>query len=391
MSRLHLLQNHVQHYDWGSKSAIPALLGCPNFEELPWAEFWMGAHPKSPSQLELDGVETPLDAACIQRPLEFLGDRVLHQLGPNFPFLFKILSADRPLSLQAHPDADQAAAGFAEEDDRGIPRDDPARCYRDPRPKPELLVALSSFTALKGFRTPADILQTLEKFQLTALDPLRAQLEANPSREGLKGFVSGILGLSDSRAAITQACSKGVPWIEALNAHYPRDPAALCPLFLEVITLAPGEGIYLGPRELHAYLRGTGLEIMANSDNVLRAGLTTKHVDLGQLLSVLDYGNRPLKILPPKSEGSDRRWETPAREFQLTHIKLGGQRPPPSIECWGPKIILALDGLIELEDQGSGERLTLEQGESALLVDAVRDCALRGLGSAYLASVPQHD
>ena len=293
MPGIQILRNPVQRYAWGSRTAIPALLGQPPIPatEPPVAEVWMGAHPSAPSRVVRLGDDVGLDWLAADEP-GLLGARVADRFG-RLPFLLKVLAADRSLSIQCHPDPAAARRGYEREERLGVPIGARERSYRDASHKPELLVALGPFEALVGFRQPDDIRERLSRAGARELDAALAGLDHDG---GLAGFLASVLRLdaAASAAMLGRAGERlaGDAGAEAacfrrLRSEHPGDPAALAPLFLNLVELAADQAIYLDAGVLHAYLRGTGLEIMASSDNVLRGGLTDKHIDVDELCAVL--------------------------------------------------------------------------------------------------------
>jgi mannose-6-phosphate isomerase len=348
---IELLTNEVQHYSWGSTSAIPELLGRAP-DGRPWAELWIGAHPRAPSRI---GGE-PLDVRIAREP-SVLGDRSIASHGARLPFLLKVLAAAEPLSIQCHPDAAQAEAGFAREEAARIPIDAPNRSYRDRSHKPELIVAMTRFRALRGFRDPAEVTALLAAVGLEALAP----------SDGLGPFFQRLMGLSrdQHRALIAAAVARAGSGDERhaamleLCRRYPDDPGALAPLFLNLVTLEPGDGMFLPARELHSYLDGVAVEIMASSDNVLRGGLTPKHVDVPELIRVLDFVPRRPEVLTPTAIGGERTYVTPASEFIFSSISVRGVWEPPSRE--GVEILLCTEG------QMSAGGIVLSRGQTVLV------------------------
>jgi len=386
------LEGVVQHYAWGSPTAIPLLLGRENPDGRPWAELWLGAHPKAPSRVEWEGEERPLDELIKAHPVALLGERVARSFGPTLPFLLKVLAAKQPLSIQAHPDRAQARAGFAREEAAGIPLDAPERSYRDPNPKPELIVALTPFIALKGFRETGEILDRISRAGVEELAAERALLASDPGQDGLRRFVGELLELSDSRRAIaiSQASESGLdPLIQRLATSFPGDVGALAPLFLQHVELAPSEGLFLKPRELHTYIDGVGLELMANSDNVLRGGLTKKHIERSELLSVLSFEHEPVHVLRSAGDPSGAaRWPTPAREFYLDVIDNQAGQVWESPGERGVELLFAGEGQGRVIC-GSGEELALPAGRAALVPAAAGAYRLAGEGLFFRVSVPE--
>lgn len=393
-----LLENVIQPYAWGSRSAIARLQGRPHPSPTPEAEMWMGAHPAAPSTLTSSG-QSLLDAVRAE-PSALLGEACLSRFGPRLPFLFKVLAAGTPLSLQAHPSTAQAEAGFAREDAAGIPLGAPHRNYKDPHHKPEILCALEPFWALCGFRAPADTVRLLESLQVPALDPLLAPLRAGPG--GLRSSFETLMTLpKDARvplvAAVVAACADaqagaGSPfadekrWALRLGELYPGDAGVVGSLLLNVLKLEPGEAIYLPAGNLHAYLEGAGVELMASSDNVLRGGCTPKHVDVPELLSVLDF--RPLapEVLRPVPVASGLwRYDTPAPDFSLRRARPKEAGAPLRFTQGAPHLVLCVEGALQLTSEAGG-RLELRSGASAFVAASDGAWELAGTGAGFLAS-----
>jgi mannose-6-phosphate isomerase len=385
------LNNPVRSYAWGSATAIPELLGLPATGE-PQAELWMGAHPAAPSRLGSGG--TLLDRIDAD-PAGELSPAVVDRFGPRLPFLLKLIAAARPLSLQAHPDLARARAGYAEEESRGVPAGSPDRSYPDPNHKPELVCALTPFEALCGFRAIPETLRLLELVAVRApavqhhVDALRAR----PDAEGLREVVTGLLTVPAHRrqrlvGAVTAACRAGgsdfpveLATGAALGAAYPDDPGVVIALLLNRVRLAPGEALFLAAGNLHCYLRGTAVEVMANSDNVLRGGFTAKHVDVPELLRVMDVTDGPPPLLPP-APAAPGHWayRPPVPDFRLDRYELGG---PVSLAAGGPRIALVLSGRVSLV-AGSAPALALGRGGSAWL-PAEQPVTVRGEGVLCVA------
>ncbi|MGH3681660.1 MAG: mannose-6-phosphate isomerase, class I, partial [Natronosporangium sp.] len=323
---------------------------------------WVGAHPSTPSVVEATGVAlTDLIAAAPERALSA---RVAHQFGPRLPYLLKLLAADAPLSLQAHPDPDQAAAGYAAEEAAGVPRDAPHRRYVDPYHKPELLVAVSEFRALCGFRAPAAAAEVVAGLAVPALSPLLARLRADDLPGGVRWLLAGDRAPVDvAEVAAAAADRPGYPVLGELATAYPGDRGVLVTLLLNQVTLAPGEAIFMPAGNLHVYLHGTGVEIMAASDNVLRGGLTGKYVDLPELLRVLRYEplldpvRRPVPVAPGVVT-----WPVPVPDLALHRVRLDAGVPAVRLPLPGPRTVLCLAGELRVDD---GAPVTLRPGEAA--------------------------
>lgn len=383
-SHLHRLRNPVRSYSWGSRRAIAALQGRPP-SEAPEAELWLGAHPSAPSEIDVGGAWRPLDRAIADDPAGFLGPDPARRRG-ELPFLLKVLAAERPLSLQAHPDAEHAERGFAAEEERGVPRDARERNYPDPRHKPELIYALTPFTVLRGFRPPSEILERFTAAGLGDLAPLDALRRTGDEEAALHAFLRDYLALGeeDVRGALHRL-EAGRPeeagpsaereWIGRLAEDYPGDRGVMAPLFLHLFRLEPGEAIYTGAGILHAYLEGVGVEVMAASDNVLRGALTAKHVDPDELLSVVRYAPQPPRPAASRRDGKERIFRTPATEFRLSEIRLGEE------ESWQIdgvlQILLAVEGDGKAAVKGR-DPLPLARGDSYYVRPGGEPLSLRG-------------
>ncbi|MCG8592084.1 MAG: mannose-6-phosphate isomerase, class I [Proteobacteria bacterium] len=390
------LRNPIRDYAWGSPTAIPELLGTEATGE-PQAELWIGAHPADPSHVEIEGEWQRLDEWIEAQPERALGAPVVSRFGPSLPFLMKVLAASSPLSLQTHPDADQARRGFERENRRGLSLADPARSYADPRPKPELLCALEPFEGLLGFREAADVLAGFERLALASLAEPMAAFASQPDADGLRRFFGALMTLgpeqvaSATREAAERAGALSDPryaWLCELARLYPDDRGVFAPLMLHHLKLQPGEAIYLPPGELHAYLVGSGIEVMANSDNVLRGGLTGKPVDVPGLLEILNFGSGAPEVLRPQETPSGVwRYPTPAAEFELSRLDVAAASPPQVISK-GPRLLLCVAGRVELESPSWTAPHALARGESAFIPAATQTCRVSGEGRVFCAGLP---
>ena len=357
-SGLSPLEGVPRAYAWGSPTAIPELLGVPPTGQ-PVAELWF--------------------------------DRQL-------PFLLKLLAADKALSIQVHPNRDQAGAGFANEERRGVALDAPERNYRDVNHKPELLCAVTPFDALCGFRPVVDTLRLLAELGVPELEPFRRALDAT---DGLRAAFSAILGTPEAErqpliAATVDGCRRlaGVAgeWRGAAEAvlcaahDFPGDIGAVVAVLLNAVHLVPGEAIYLDAGNVHAYLRGTGVEIMANSDNVLRSGLTPKHVDVPELLRIADFTDLPEPRCPWREEGGDARvFLTPVTDFELAVLTVGGDAAAQGTTRGADQILLCTAGAVA--GTSSEDTVVLAPGHAAF-VPAGLSIRCTGSGTVFRASTP---
>jgi len=394
------LKNPVRHYAWGSRTAIPGLMGLELPAPEPWAELWIGAHPAAPSRVGPEAGSEALDAFIARDPVAVLGAETARRFHGRLPFLLKLLAAEQPLSLQAHPDAEQARQGFARDNARGLAPDAPERCYRDDRPKPELVMALTPFRALNRFRSPLELAGRLAAIEAPALEAPLETLRARPDRAGLAGLFAALWGLGEAeRGGVLDAA---VRWAQRqapgdaaarclleLAGLHPQDPAVLAPLLLQLVELQPGEAMFLPAGELHAYLEGTAVEIMGSSDNVLRGGLTSKHVDVDELGRTLTFASGPVEKLLPRPAGEGVWcWQTPAEEFELSRIEVRPGRVFRSGAGREVEILLCLEGSAVL--RGPGEH-SIARGESLLVAADVPAYAIDGHATLFRASPGRSD
>jgi mannose-6-phosphate isomerase len=393
------LDNPVQNYAWGSTDAIASLLGRANESGRREAELWIGAHPKAPSRVAGGGPGETLEALIREAPEALLGPAVARDYSGELPFLLKVIAAAEPLSVQCHPSAAQAREGFERENRAGLPLDAFERNYRDPHHKPELVVALTPFVALRGVRPLAEIERLVAPLDLREWPFPQSRLEGSSGDEGIRSLFSHLLSLPpDPRARLAEAVARSsarrreadpaYPWVVRLAEKYPQDVGVLAPLLLNLVVLAPEEGLYLPAGELHAYLEGTALELMANSDNVLRGGLTPKHVDVKELLAVASFRPGPPERLRPQPLGpTESIYTTPAREFELGILRVGPASPHSSSPGRGVELLLGLDGDAALE--ADGESFSVGRGRSLFVPASVTSYRIVGSGRICRASVPR--
>lgn len=395
------LINPTQHYAWGSTTAIPDLLGLPTTAE-PVAESWMGAHPSAPSRVTTADGETGLDRLIAADAEVLLGSDVVARFGPALPYLLKIIAADSPLSLQVHPDLEQARRGYAAEEAAGIPVDAPHRNYRDRNHKPELVYALTPFEALCGFRAPRRVAELLRGLDAPLAKQLDGLLTAQPSYEGIRAAFTQLLEPAtrptpDEVVEVAEACAArldvGSPSPRAdrtvvlLARAYPGDPGVVTSLLLNPVTLQPGEAMFVPAGGVHAYLHGLAVEIMASSDNVLRAGLTPKHVDPDELLRNVDYvAAPPIRIAPEVFYGATRVFYAPVDDFELSVTTVDDALVHP-LPGRGPRILLCLDGELTVASSGDGN-ITLCKGGSLFAPASDGELTARGRGTVIQADVP---
>jgi mannose-6-phosphate isomerase len=397
------LTNAIQNYAWGSPTAIPTLLGTA-VTGAPIAEAWLGAHASAPSHcVGADGdVGAPMHEVIAADAAGVLGADVEARFGPTLPYLLKVIAAETPLSLQVHPHIARAREGYAEEDAAGVPLDAPHRNYRDRNHKPELVYALTRFEALCGFRAPRRVVELLDGLDAPLAAELRATLAEQPTPAGIERAFTWLLQPATRPTAeqvgeVAEACARrlaeGSPspradrTVVTLQHAYPGDPGVITSLLLNPVTLQPGDALFVPAGGVHAYLKGLGIEIMASSDNVLRAGLTPKHVDVDELLRNVDYvAAPPIRIAPEKFHGATRVYYAPVDDFELsvTRVVDGQVHPLPGR---GPRILLCLEGTMTVTSEQDGS-LALTRGQAAFVPASDGALSVRGGGTLVQADVP---
>jgi mannose-6-phosphate isomerase len=382
---VHLLKGAVRPYAWGSRTAIAEFTGAPSPTPHPEAELWFGAHPGDPAHLLTEDGERSLLDVLRADPEGELGQVVRGRFGDCLPFLVKVLAADEPLSLQAHPSTEQAIEGFAREERMGLAVNAATRNYRDRSHKPEIIIALSPFEALAGFAPAARSVALMRALDVPALDPFINLVSGQSDADGLRALfttwitfpqpdldvlVPAVLdGAINYLRGGQQEFAREARTVLELGERYPGDAGVLASMLLNRLTLAPGEAIYLPAGNLHAYLHGVGVEVMANSDNVLRGGLTPKHVDVPELLRVLDFAPAVDVVVRPEPvrDGAELVYPTPAPEFAVSILTVDGEQLGHEIDAptrhEGPQILLCTEG--EAAVHAKASTVTLRRGMAA--------------------------
>ncbi|MEU7079720.1 mannose-6-phosphate isomerase, class I [Streptomyces sp. NPDC046409] len=405
------LSNTVRPYAWGSTTAIPELLGTAPTGE-PQAEMWMGAHPGAPSRLTRPAAsgsaghasgsaghasgsagpatgEQTLTDVIDADPERELGSATVRTFGPRLPFLLKLLAAGAPLSLQVHPDLEQAQQGYADEERRGVPLDAPHRTYKDANHKPELICALTPFDGLCGFRRPAEAADLIAALGVDSLKPYVDLLRASPEDRALREVLTAILTadpdemthtVAEAAEAAERLGGAHAPYAQIAH-HYPGDPGVIAAMLLNHVQLQPGEAMFLGAGVPHAYLDGLGVEIMANSDNVLRCGLTPKHIDVPELLRIVRFeATEPAVLRPEAAPTGEELYETPVDEFRLSRYVLPPGGAPVDLTAATPQILLCTAGAPR------AGQIALAPGES-VFVPADETVEVAGTGTLFRATV----
>jgi mannose-6-phosphate isomerase len=334
-------------------------------------------------------------------PEEILGKKVAARFSGILPFLFKVLAAAKPLSIQVHPNKEQAESGFARENQRGIPLHADHRNYKDDNHKPEIMCALTEFWALKGFRPIQEMVRLLDNLEIRSLEQEVQILRRQPNRDGLQRFLRQAMTMDKERrrrvveevatsARRTQDDASALcKWMTRLEQEYPGDIGVLSPALLNLVKLEPGEAMYLPAGELHAYLHGVGIELMANSDNVLRGGLTPKHIDVAELLNILNFAHGEVDVLRPiECTPGEALYPTAASEFVLSVIDVSSGTPYESQRDRSVEIMICTLGEATISEVPDGAVTTLAQGVSILVPAAVEKYVIEGRAKIYKAAVP---
>ncbi|MEM6049816.1 mannose-6-phosphate isomerase [Erwinia sp. P7711] len=378
------LINSLQNYAWGSPTALTELYGIANPGGQPMAELWMGAHPKSPSYIEVNGEKESL-RAVIEADKETLLSKAVAERFGELPFLFKVLCADQPLSIQVHPSKAAAEVGFAKENAAGIPLSAANRNYKDANHKPELVFALTPFKAINGFRELHEIISLLQP--VAGAHPAIAHFLQSPAMSGLSALFAALLSMEGEQKSLALDLLKselrsrtGEPWetVALIAENYPDDSGLFSPLLLNVIELQPGEAMFLFAETPHAYLKGVALEVMANSDNVLRAGLTPKYIDIPELLANLKFEAKPYASLltQPEQAGTTLNFPVPVDDFAFSLHQLSAT--PVTVHQQSAAILFCVEGQAVVSH--GEQQLTLKPGESCFVPATEFPLTLAGTG-----------
>ncbi len=371
------LEVPIRKYAWGSHESLARIRGAAFPTADPEAELWIGAHDSDPARVPNLG---PLNELIAAEPDRFLGERTNQKFGARLPFLLKLLAVEKPLSLQVHPTREQARLGFADENKTRIPIGSPDRTFIDENHKPELIVAISDFRALVGFRKVEEITRLAEEFVAYGATSLAsrilAPLRAAPDKRGLHEVLKGLVGQPDDAAFVAQTVqaalgvSRGTGefaatarWLIDVAGNYPVRPDVVVMLLLNLFQLSPGEAVYVAPGQVHAYLDGLTIEIMASSDNVLRGGLTAKHVDVPAFLAMVDCTPGSPSRFEGVVNGPITSWTPPIDDFLLRRIECGAGYE--TLEVATPLVLFAISNSATISR--GPEILELRQGESAFV------------------------
>lgn len=389
--QIHLfkLDNVIQHYAWGSQTSISQLFGIKNQDGAPQAEIWMGAHPNGCSKIESTG--ELLSEMIKKHPIETLGEYT-HQRFGELPYLFKVLAADKPLSVQVHPKLSDAKIGFEKENQQGIELNAFNRNYKDANHKPELVYALTFYRAMNGFRPIADLISIFEQAEIASLAIDIATLKSNQNSKGLRTFFTTVMNLDGEQKkqalteliknigqkAKTKMAREAFDMVLEFSEEFADDIGLFSPLLLNIIELEPGEAMFLHAATPHAYVQGTGLEIMANSDNVLRAGLTPKFMDIQELISHTEFHSiafDDIRLNPIKKDHKNS-YPIPVDDFGFEIIKVEEQHTQ---YVRGAEILFCIKGEVSVENEQT--KITLKPGESVFICNSAHQYRYQGNGT----------
>ena len=405
-ARPYLLQNSIQHYAWGTRgnqAFIPNLLGFDPEPGLPYAELWIGAHPKAPSHVVIGETAVPLDQWINAYPVQILGSKSANKFSNKLPFLFKVLSAREPLSIQVHPNKAQANALYSH---------DPIH-YPDANHKPELAIALDSLTALMGIKSFAELQEALKRYPEIAnfigkrvctkvlnpatLDPQRQQILIQTLFSTLirnsidyeKELVRAIAHLAERLGKSSSLEEIEILFLSLRAESRGPDVGLFVMFLLNLVHLKEGQGLYTDAGTPHAYIKGNIVECMANSDNVVRVGLTDKFTDPENLINVIDYSPAPLSVLGNNLDLEEKVYHTPAAEFCVSRLNLSSAAERQETTENGPKLFLVTKGTVAVRWNSSSEdgRLILQQGQSVLIPACLREFRLSTEASVELFRV----
>ncbi len=398
LNQIFFLDNKIQGYQWGSYTALPELLDKKKVMK-PMAELWLGAHHKAPSNVMTVSGNISLKELIDRFPKEILGSRAAEKFHNTLPYLFKVLAVEKPLSIQAHPDIFQAKKGFSEENSKKIALDSPERNFKDDNHKPECICALTEFWALNGFRPVNEILNYIDKISCKKLDKIVGKNKDLTGSLFIKSFFMEITAFdeADKKKVIDDVIAQSLlysqddsvfHWILKLHKQYPYDIGVLAPIYLNLVCLGPGEALFIQSGVLHAYLKGVGVELMANSDNVLRGGLTPKHVDINKLIEVLDF--TPLKVELLNACAANRYqkdYVSYADEFRLSVILPANDKFCFDFKTKSVEIMLCIKGNAKIVNTETGQITDIKKGESIIIPAAVKQYRMYGCAVLYKAAV----
>ncbi len=393
------LKGKVQHYAWGGYEFIPQLLGLQNETHQPYAEYWMGAHPNHSSEIAVEESWVSLQQFIKENTSAILGEETSAAFGA-LPYLFKVLDVRQMLSIQVHPDKESAKQNYQKENEAGIPVTAPHRNYKDENHKPELMVALSDFWLLHGFKSPSLLKETLAAIpDFTFLIPIFEQggyqalyekvmrMKQEEVNRILEPVINRIIPIyKNGELKKKQEDFWAARAVETFCKDDNYDRGIFSIYFFNLVNLKKGEGIYQPAGLPHAYLEGQNVELMANSDNVLRAGLTDKHIDVPELMKYVQFEETIPSILGTSAQQKEVPFITPAPEFEMTRYQLS-ERDTVSYQTYSAEIILVLAGSLQIT--AAQEQIRVQKGETAFIISGSQvDITVTATADFFRAAVP---
>ncbi len=401
ISKLFLLEPAFKYYDWGSASSIQEITGRKELGGKTAAEMWMGDHASGPNMVKTGNSLIPFHRLLESEPEKILGRNAVSRFGKTLPFLFKLLASSKPLSIQAHPSRKQAEEGYERENILEISLDDFTRGYKDRNHKPEIMLAVTDFTMMKGFRKYSIITENFRKYCPSSSHQLFSSTSEYPEEKKIKSFFRNIMSasISEIRRMTEESISSAVrdenrnslvsQLITRFSGYHPDDAGILSPLYLNCDVLERGEAVYIPSGELHAYVEGTGMELMANSDNVFRGGLTSKHIDREELFRILDYSPGEIKRVEKKVTGNEIFYPADSEEFLISEIDVSREKSYISPDERNLDIVFCLSGNASVSKKDSeNEKIDIVKGDSFAAPSCAGSYSITGEGVFYKATVP---
>lgn len=393
----YIIEPCFKYYDWGSYSSIQKITGRIELEERTVAELWMGDHQSGPNSIKTDSGLTGFHEILESMPDEIMGIKSSTRFNGKLPFLFKLLASEKPLSIQAHPDKKQAERGFERENILNIPLDDFTRGYKDRNHKPEIILALSDFTVMKGFLNFKNIKDNFSTYCPESSAFLFRGITVSSEEKMIKTFFKNMMtaGMHEIKYMIKESLSFSKKentlvskLISKFSHFYSDDPGILSPLYLNSAVLEKGDALYVSAGELHAYVEGTGMELMANSDNVFRGGLTNKHVDRDELYEILKYSPSVIDKVEKISDKNETIYQTVSEEFILSEIVVDKDRNYASAEERSIEILFCCEGNAVITNGKDGNLLDVKKGECFFVPSFLKKYYIKGEGTFYKAAIP---
>jgi mannose-6-phosphate isomerase len=397
-----LLKNFILPYEWGSVTQIPEFLGFDENPGQPKAELWMGAHPKAPSHVYFENQWLPLDQLITLYPTELLGEHPASEFKNALPFLFKVLAIESPLSIQVHPNAEQAKKGFQKENAPENNISSEQRTYLDDQAKPEIICAYTDLSVLAGFRSPEEICRRLIDLDASGLNDhlLESNDIIDKPENWLKRFFETLMTADVDKKTVIISSAKNAAkkrldhdpvyqWVNALANRFPEDVCILAPVFLNLIDLKPGEALFLDAGRLHCYLQGMGIELMSNSDNCVRCGLTSKKIDTDELLEIVSYETPQIMMVEANAISSaEQLYNAASENFVLSKLTISTSHPYKSSPEHSLEILLCTEGSGEIHTARSGYRMRIRKGQSILIPGSIGEYEIKGKAVIFKAGIP---